>query len=276
MALSIDVDVISIGLTTPPGSPSNGDRYLVGTGATGAWSGKDGYLAAYVTSAWFFKSPTNCKGLVIYDAATTYLYGHDGTAHFKLAKASVVELLTTKGDILTRTGSANTRLAVGTDGMVLKADSTATEGIVWGWMDRAPTFSFVSTAATAVGAGTRGIINTTASAACPQVPSGKTFKVLGVIASLETGTTNGAYDIETLLRNFTDAADVLLSGGTGTYTVSGGTAGVVQIYAAGTLASPLATLAAGKVFGIGWNNKGSSVAALSATQKAIHVWGVFV
>lgn len=39
--------------------------------------------------------------------------------------------LTTKGDLLTRTSSAEARLAVGTDGHVLTADSSAANGIKW-------------------------------------------------------------------------------------------------------------------------------------------------
>lgn len=39
--------------------------------------------------------------------------------------------LTTKGDIYTRTASADARLAVGTDGLFLKADSTQATGLAW-------------------------------------------------------------------------------------------------------------------------------------------------
>lgn len=46
-------------LTTPPGSPTNGDRYIVATGSTGAWSGQDGKLAVYISGAWTFYSPSN-------------------------------------------------------------------------------------------------------------------------------------------------------------------------------------------------------------------------
>jgi hypothetical protein len=38
---------------------------------------------------------------------------------------------TTKGDLIVRNGSSNTRLAVGTDAFVLTADSTAATGIKW-------------------------------------------------------------------------------------------------------------------------------------------------
>lgn len=45
--------------------------------------------------------------------------------------ADVTTTLTTKGDILTRSSTAATRLGVGTDGQMLYADSTATAGIKW-------------------------------------------------------------------------------------------------------------------------------------------------
>lgn len=44
-------------LTTPPGSPSDGDRYIVGEGATDDWSGHDNEIAMYMGTAWAFKVP---------------------------------------------------------------------------------------------------------------------------------------------------------------------------------------------------------------------------
>lgn len=43
----IQVDVISLTVTAPPASPAVGDRYIVPTGATGAWSGQEGKLARW-------------------------------------------------------------------------------------------------------------------------------------------------------------------------------------------------------------------------------------
>lgn len=41
-------------LTAPPGSPADGDRYIVDTSATGAWSGHDGEIAFYMSTEWLF------------------------------------------------------------------------------------------------------------------------------------------------------------------------------------------------------------------------------
>lgn len=57
-----------------------------------------------------------------------------------------IDKLTLKGDLLTRTVSAYARLAVGTDGQVLTADSTVPKGIKWassgGSSDDALAFAF--------------------------------------------------------------------------------------------------------------------------------------
>lgn len=43
-------------LSTPPGSPSEGDLYYVAGTGTGDWAGHDGELAFYIDSAWEFHS----------------------------------------------------------------------------------------------------------------------------------------------------------------------------------------------------------------------------
>ena len=44
-------------LTAPPASPANGDSYIVGPAATGAWAGKDGQVAVWDGAAWVFGVP---------------------------------------------------------------------------------------------------------------------------------------------------------------------------------------------------------------------------
>lgn len=41
-------------LATPPGSPAQGDCYLVATSGTGAWAGQDGKIAFYMNTGWEF------------------------------------------------------------------------------------------------------------------------------------------------------------------------------------------------------------------------------
>ena len=55
--------VIDRDLTAPPGSPNDGDLYLVATSPTGDWSGHAGHLALYYsdlwgTNGWDFVIPT--------------------------------------------------------------------------------------------------------------------------------------------------------------------------------------------------------------------------
>ena len=49
--------VIDRDLSAPPGSPADGDRYLVATAASGDWSGQDGKIAAWQDGAWAFHAP---------------------------------------------------------------------------------------------------------------------------------------------------------------------------------------------------------------------------
>jgi hypothetical protein len=69
--------VISSTLTTPPSTPADGDRYIVPTGATGAWAGHAGMMAVWDASlvsgsAWVFL--TIPPGTAIYDnGSSTYV-----------------------------------------------------------------------------------------------------------------------------------------------------------------------------------------------------------
>lgn len=53
----IHIAVESIETTTPPGSPTEGDRYLIPTSSTGAWSTHIGELVTWMNAAWAFYIP---------------------------------------------------------------------------------------------------------------------------------------------------------------------------------------------------------------------------
>jgi len=48
----VQLSVLDRDLTEPPATPADGDRYIVGSGATGAWDGWDLNVAYYVDGAW--------------------------------------------------------------------------------------------------------------------------------------------------------------------------------------------------------------------------------
>lgn len=43
--------------TVPPGAPDEGATYGIGAGATGAWEGRDGAVAAWTQGGWRFAAP---------------------------------------------------------------------------------------------------------------------------------------------------------------------------------------------------------------------------
>src|SRR3954451_24400637 len=44
-------------LAAPPGSPGDGDRYVVAASPTGTWTGHAGHVAAWQDGAWHFYAP---------------------------------------------------------------------------------------------------------------------------------------------------------------------------------------------------------------------------
>lgn len=61
---ALNRSLISTTLTTPPSNPANESLYLVATGATGNWTGKDGKIAQYYDGQLSFYTPYN--GLIIW------------------------------------------------------------------------------------------------------------------------------------------------------------------------------------------------------------------
>src|SRR5467141_2085218 len=73
--------VISKTLTAPPGSPANGDRYIVGASPTGAWAGQAKSIAVWTTDnpaapsgEWEFYPPKSGWLVVNLADSTAYVY----------------------------------------------------------------------------------------------------------------------------------------------------------------------------------------------------------
>lgn len=65
-------------LNTPPGSPTEGDRYAVGPAPTGAWNGHDSEIAEYTSGSWVFDAVPNNAMVLPTDAPTTALVKQGG------------------------------------------------------------------------------------------------------------------------------------------------------------------------------------------------------
>lgn len=111
--------IIDKDLTAPPGAPTNGDLYIVGAGATGAWATHDKALA-YYRSGWVFYPSSGSpgaghEGLLrgwVKDENKPYVW--DGSAWAVESAAGlilddlsdVVITAAAQGDILRRNGSS--------------------------------------------------------------------------------------------------------------------------------------------------------------------------
>lgn len=74
----IHAAVISRVITTPPGSPTEGDRYLVPASPTGAWIGHTNHVAGFYGGGWIFGIPK--VGWRIWSVADSAYYSYNGSA----------------------------------------------------------------------------------------------------------------------------------------------------------------------------------------------------
>jgi hypothetical protein len=94
----VQLSVLDRDLTAPPGSPTDGDRYIVGSGATGDWAGWDLNVALWTDGAWLRLPPrTGWRAwvedeglLLVFDGA-----GWIGTTPAALQNLSLLGLGTT-------------------------------------------------------------------------------------------------------------------------------------------------------------------------------------
>ncbi|KAA8607544.1 hypothetical protein AL036_10205 [Salipiger aestuarii] len=73
----VQLSVLDRDLTAPPGSPADGDRYIVASGGTGDWAGWDLNVALFTDGAWLRLSPRTGWRAWVEDEGL--LLVHDGT-----------------------------------------------------------------------------------------------------------------------------------------------------------------------------------------------------
>lgn len=112
-------------LVTPPGSPTEGQTFGIGSSATGDWLGRDGSLATWTTAGWRFAVPQ--EGWLLWDKNTggAFVYlagdwsGWEGT-FTALQNLSMLGVNTT--------ADATNKLAVRTNAVLMTALDVASSG----------------------------------------------------------------------------------------------------------------------------------------------------
>ncbi len=84
----VQLSVLDKDLASPPGSPADGDAYIVAASPSGAWAGQAGKIAAWQDGAWAFYAPQEGWRAWVADEDTVYF--HDGSAwNASLAKLGI-------------------------------------------------------------------------------------------------------------------------------------------------------------------------------------------
>lgn len=81
----VQLNVLDRNLAAPPGSPVEGDAYIVASSPTGAWAGKAGQVAAYQGGGWVFYVPREGWNAWVRDENVPLVY--DGTNWLSLITA---------------------------------------------------------------------------------------------------------------------------------------------------------------------------------------------
>ena len=79
----VQLSVLDRGLTAPPATPAEGDRYIVASSPTGAWAGQAEKIAAYQDGAWMFYAPK--EGWISWVADENIAVAFDGAAWIALS-----------------------------------------------------------------------------------------------------------------------------------------------------------------------------------------------
>lgn len=74
----INLTVFNRTVTSPPVSPSDGHRYIVGSPATGGFAGQENNIAAFIGTAWVFFTPS--EGWRAYDQGANQFIVFNGSA----------------------------------------------------------------------------------------------------------------------------------------------------------------------------------------------------
>lgn len=122
----IQISVLDTTLTTPPATPAEGERHIVPTGATGAWSGQTAAIAIWDTDAWRFVIPKT--GWLAWSVATGAMLVFGGTVWGPVTTAGASSLDNAAHVGINTSTSSPNLLAVRSNAALFNAIDTAGGG----------------------------------------------------------------------------------------------------------------------------------------------------
>jgi len=122
-------------LTAPPGSPADGDAYIVASSPTGAWSGWAKRIAFYENTAWQSITPIEGSFAYLQDENKLYLYGGSSWAEFTASASAPTE------SIIIACGDETTAATTGTAKVTFRMPYAFTVTAVRASVTTAPTGS---------------------------------------------------------------------------------------------------------------------------------------
>jgi len=121
------IKILDRDLTAPPGSESEGDVYLIASGATGDWSGKSGKLACYTGSGYVYIDPAGGMRAFIVDEKIEVGYSSVESAWYPIQEIwSATEHWTGR---YSRTGEKIYSKCLATGSLPNRTTSTVAHGI---------------------------------------------------------------------------------------------------------------------------------------------------
>jgi len=139
-------------LATPPGSPANGDTYIIPSGATGVWSGKTDQIAHYYGGAWTYWAPIEGVRLWLNDEDTEYAF--DGLSWVAYPIVGSLSKSVAGGTDVTLTAAEARNQILEFMGTLTANINVVVPASPWGWIVyNATAGAFTLTVKTALGTG---------------------------------------------------------------------------------------------------------------------------
>lgn len=159
------VRVLSKTTTAQPGSPANGDTYIIPASATGVdWAGQDGKIGHYYSGAWFFYTPIEGQRLWVNNENREVVYEEAAwlDAPGSAVGFSLHNMASDADYTLTASQAFNRIIKITDSGVLLSAarniivPTQVREFVFWNATAQSLTFKTSAGTGTAVAAGAKG------------------------------------------------------------------------------------------------------------------------